>query len=114
MEHPRPDASHDESPTEPDAVPTAEHGDRCGPEPTAHNDGEREDEDPSVSELRERIASGEYRPDPEAIARRILERGDLEAAVGDEQPRSEHLRVVESSEDAAGEEGEDEATECGA
>ena len=112
MEHPRPDASHDESPAEPDAARPADHECHCGSEPKPHDDGERED--PAVSELRERIASGDYRPDPEAIARRILERGDLEAAAGDEQPRSGHLRMVEPSEAENGEEGEDGATESGA
>lgn len=46
-----------------------------------------------VQELRDRIARGEYRVDPEATARRILERGDLEAAA--EEPAPPALWLVE-------------------
>jgi hypothetical protein len=55
-----------------------------------------------VRELRERIARGEYRPDPEAIARRILERGDLDhetADAPDGAPSERPLRIVPPAED---------------
>jgi len=54
-----------------------------------------------VEELRERIARGEYRVDPEAIARRILERADLEAAA--DEPGPPALRLVGDAGDAPGE-----------
>lgn len=53
-----------------------------------------------VRELRERIARGEYRVDPEAIARRILERGDLEP--GAEAAAPPALRLVEDAVEAPG------------
>jgi hypothetical protein len=58
-------------------------------------DGVEDADDARVRELRERIARGEYQVDPEAIARRILERGDLEAAEQADELAPPALRLVE-------------------
>jgi hypothetical protein len=59
-------------------------------------DGEAAADEERVRAVRERIARGEYRPDPEAIARRILERGDLDDPDGgrDEASAERRLRIV--------------------
>lgn len=54
------------------------------------------DEEARVRELRKRVASGDYRVDPAEIARRLLERGDLDEHSTADPPRPD-LRSVERS-----------------
>ena len=55
------------------------------------------DEEARVRELRKRVASGEYRVDPAEIARRLLERGELDEHSTTPDPRRPDLRSVERS-----------------
>ena len=65
---------------------------------------ERDAEEARVEELRERIARGEYRVDPEAIARRILERGGIASEQATEaEPAPPALRLVGETTDESAE-----------